>query len=287
MTRAEHEALPASWVDLESASTLPSNDRAFYYGDSVFETMRYHNGEFLLLARHLKRLALGCETLGILHSSEQISHQLSLAVRHLKHAGIEQACARLTLTRGSGERGYAPAANVPRLALTLTPVSLPWGESAAPARVMTCSLRLALQPLLAGIKHGNRLEQVLAAREVADRGLDEGLLLDATGQLVSAVSSNLFLLLDNGWVTPGINACGVRGTARDYLLDEVGMATGIAMTARDIAYEELDRAEGLFICNSLQGIRAVSDVDGRAYPLHPQILALQSYWFEALCEAGA
>jgi 4-amino-4-deoxychorismate lyase len=286
MTRADQAALPASWVDLEPSLSVPCDDRGLYYGDGVFETLRYQDGLFLLLERHLNRLSLGCEALGLRHSPDQISSQLSLAITHLQHSGITQACARLTLTRGSGSRGYAPGENASRLLLTLTPISLPWGDIAAPARVQVCSIRLAAQPRLAGIKHGNRLEQVLAAQEVATAGADEGLLLSANGQLISGISNNLFLLLDGEWATPLIEDCGVRGTARDYLLETLGPACGLRMMERAVSREELAQGEAMFLCNSLHGIRSVYQVNDRPYAIHNQIADLQAAWFKSVADTS-
>ena len=121
-----------------------------------------------------------------------------------------------------------------------------------------CRQRLGTQPGYAGLKHLNRLEQVLARSEF-DSG--EGLMLDEEGCLVEGTSSNLFLLLDGRLHTPIIDRCGVAGVVRSLVL-EVAREMRQPVVVRRILPEELEQAEGIFLTGSLLGIRAVDDIEG-------------------------
>lgn len=259
--------LPQTWIDGRPADCLPLPDRGLDYGDGLFETCAVIDGRVELLDAHLDRLALGCERLGLPMPERAL---LAAEMGELA-SGRPAAVLRLQLIRGSGGRGYAPpqAAEVRRL-LTLSP----WPEGLVRfdgrgARLCTCTLRLAPQPALAGIKHLNRLEQVLAAREIQAMGCDEGLLLDTEGHVIEGTRSNLFLITGEGTlVTPDLSRCGVAGVMRRALI-ACCAAAGIACAVRPVSLEELDAAAGLLLTNSLVGLRPVAELDGRRLSLPP------------------
>ncbi|WP_297526992.1 aminodeoxychorismate lyase [Thiohalobacter sp.] len=256
-----------TWIDGRPADSLPLPDRGLDYGDGLFETCAVVDGRVELLEAHLDRLARGCERLGLPMPERAL---LAAEMRALA-SGWATAVLRLQLTRGTGGRGYAPpeAVRVRRL-LTLSP----WPEGllrfdGQGARLRTCTLRLGHQPLLAGIKHLNRLEQVLAAREVQAMGCDEGLLLDTEGHVIEGTRSNLFLIGDDGTlVTPELSRCGVAGVMRGALMGCCA-AAGIPCTVRPVTIEALQGAAGLLLTNSLIGLRPVAELDGRPLPVSP------------------
>ena len=121
------------------------------------------------------------------------------------------------------------------------------------------------QPVLAGLKHCNRLEQVLARREAVAAGADEGLMRDIAGDVVSATSANLFVLQGDTWHTPPVDRCGVAGVCRAHLLP--------ALQAREtrLAPDGVERADAIFLCNAVRGILAVVRVGARAFAPHPAV----------------
>ena len=143
-----------------------------------------------------------------------------------------------------------------RPAWTLSLHPLP--ASQAGVRLAWCGLRLAAQPALAGIKHCNRLEQVLARREVDAAGCDEGLLMDPDGHVVSAISANLLVHLDGEWLTPPVDRCGVAGVLRGWLLQQ-GLARVRSLTPQD-----LESADHVALCNAVRGILPVVSLERRA-----------------------
>jgi len=179
---------------------------------------------------------------------------------------VDKAVLKVIVTRGSGGRGYRvpdkPAAT--RIVqLHNWPVFSPsCAEHGVAVRV--CETRLGHNKALAGIKHLNRLEQVLARREWSDPDIMEGLLLDADGHLVEGTMSNLFLVKEGTLLTPDLQRCGVAGVMRTRVL-ELADRLSFAADIRQLEMQHLLAADEVFICNSLIGIWPVIAVDARGY----------------------
>ena len=257
-------SLPAHWVNGVQGGHLPPTDRGFAYGDGLFETLRYREARVHLWDYHWRRLEQGLGVLGIDCSRDRIEAQLELGKRYLARSGISDAAGRLTISRGAGRRGYRAGGGEPTLALTLD-TTTPWRERCAPLNVTLCSMRLADQPALAGIKHGNRLEQVLAARELEHSDADDGLQLDSRGQLVCAVSANLFVAIDGELLTPPVVQCGIAGTVRRLIIEKLAPGDGIPCRIASIMPEQLERAAELFLTNAVAGIRSVARCDEHGF----------------------
>ena len=248
--------------ECEVAGIDPAN-RGLAYGDGLFETMRVHHGALPLWPRHLARLREGAQRLGIvLPSLDVVEARIAEVI-----ADCDGGVLKLLLTRGEGGRGYAPPVDaLPTWMLSLHPS--PASPTAA-LRVLWCETRLALQPALAGIKHCNRLEQVLARAEAEAAGCDEGLLRDSAGNAISATSANLLVLRDGRWLTPPVYACGVAGVLRGWLLEQ-----GLADVAQ-LAPAQVESADALALCNAVRGILPVASLGARAWAPHPALAELQ------------
>lgn len=256
-------------------AVLSQFDRGLHYGDGLFETMRVINGAVRLLDLHLDRLARGAARLDIPLE----------AVDRLPKRVIEQAQAitdgvlKLILTRGEGGRGYlAPARPKPNLILLTYPA--PVVTEALIVRL--CQLRLAQQPRLAGIKHLNRLEYVLARAEWDDPDIGEGLLQDADGFVIEGVSSNLFLVRGGVLQTPALDQCGVEGVMRAHVM-RVASRLGMKVEVRKLRLDDVLSAEEVFMTNSLTGIRPVCAIEGmRTWPRGELTQRLQAALWSAV-----
>ncbi|MDP2834402.1 MAG: aminodeoxychorismate lyase [Pseudomonadota bacterium] len=249
-------------------------DRGLHYGDGVFRTLRVENGRPRWWEEQLAKLAADAARLGIV-SPEASLWQADLA----NLAGrLADGLIKLLLTRGCGARGYRPpdAATATRILIhdPTPPVSDFWPAEGLNVRI--CDLRLSAQPHLAGIKHLNRLENVLARAEWNTPEIHEGLLLDATGQVISGVMSNLFLWRDGHLLTPHLEQCGVAGVARARLLRRAS-AAGIAVKETNIGLDEVLEADEIMLSNSLIGLRRVARLGEHTWPkpaISPQLVAL-------------
>lgn len=244
-------------VDGIAADTVPATDRGLNYGDGLFETMRLHDGRICLLARHLQRLRLGCERIALPYPGDAAIHADLVA---LTAAASGAGVVRLALTRGDGGRGYAPPP-APRIRRIVSLHALP-EPGPAGLSVGVCGTRLGRSATLGGLKHLGRLEQVLAAREVAMAGWDEGLMLDEHDRVIEGTGHNLFFVRDGGVWTPRLDGSGVAGVMRALVLevlDTLGLAGGEA----ELRYHELHEIDELLLCNAVAGLRQVKHIAGR------------------------
>ena len=251
--------------------TLAAGDRGLHYGDGLFETVSVIGGRAPLWSRHMARLAEGGRRLAIpLPDSEMLAKEMRAVVGDMAAAVV-----RITVTRGVGPRGYAPpAVSMPARIVAAFPMPAPDPHLARDGVCLrVCSLRLSEQPALAGLKHLNRLEQVLARAEWADPAIHEGLLLDVAGRVACATMANVFAVIGGIPVTPSLARCGVAGVARAEVL-----ATIPAVQVRDLALEELLRADELFLTSSVRGILPVQAVGDRVFAPGPVARAMQRHW---------
>ena len=246
---------------LLTGASLPLNDRGLAYGDGLFETLAVVHGRPQLLRQHLARLRLGLERLQIvgLDLAEVEATLCTMAATVTASAAL-----KLIVTRGEGLRGYTPPAHpLPHWFVQ----TLPWIAPTAhtpPAAVRVSSVRLAAQPLLAGLKHLNRLEQVLARLEFPAPAVDEVLMLNGQEQVVCGGSSNVFCVRDGQLLTPAITDCGVEGVMRASILQ--ACATGeIPIPARItcLTIAELLSADEVFLTSALRGAWSVASIDAQ------------------------
>lgn len=269
-------------VDGAEADCVPALDRGLAYGDGLFETVAVRDGEPRHLERHLARLARGCDRLGLPRPDAAVLHAEMHALARAAGRGV----LKLLYTRGVGGRGYRPPERGrPLRVLAMHPPPVQDPEHATRGvRVAVCRTRLAVNPVLAGIKHLNRLEQVLASRELDDTTA-EGLMLDSDDRLIEGTRTNVFLVLDDVLVTPDLSRCGVAGIMRELVLERAA-ALGIPVRVADVPARALDEASELFLCNSLLGVWPVRAVAGRRAALPaPGTLTLRLA--EALAADGA
>ena len=253
------------FVGDHAVDAVPSDDRGLAYGDGLFETMRVHRGGVPWWEAHWTRLARGAGRLRIpLPPRMVVEAELAKVF-----ADGGDGVAKLVLTRGAGGRGYAPHAGMaPTWLLARHPVPPP--PRAGGLVLRWCETRLAVQPALAGLKHCNRLEQVLARGEWNDPGIDEGVLRSMDGDVVSATAGNLFVLRAGRWATPLVDRCGVAGVCRDWVLHQT------AANQERLAVAEVETADAVVLCNAVRGILPVARLGDRAWPPHPAVRALRA-----------
>jgi 4-amino-4-deoxychorismate lyase len=260
-------------------TSLPVSDRGLAFGDGLFETMLIRAGRPILLDEHLERLALGAHKLRI---PLEISAVTSDLERVFTLYRPRDAVLKILCTRGQGGRGYRPAAGVvPTRILSLHP--LPPAIPAEGIKAFLCRQTLAPQPALAGLKHLNRLEQVLASQEWPDDSFHEGLMLTAEGEAIEGTRSNLLLSLHGHWLTPDLSRCGIAGVLRNHLLRQWGKR----LQVRRVTLQDVLAAEELCFCNSVTGVmpvRVLRDGAGRDHHYLPGALraAVQNAFQELL-----
>jgi 4-amino-4-deoxychorismate lyase len=244
-----------------AVSAVEGDDRGLAYGDGVFETLLVHRGQPIWWREHWQRFEHGARVLGIpVPDQATVRGECDRLL-----AGAARAVLKIILTRGRGGRGYAPPAEMkPTWILSLhdpPPPAPPEGVA-----LQWCKTRMAIQPMLAGIKHCNRLEQVLARAECSDPGVFDGLVCDSDGRVVSATSANLFARIDGLWLTPALQRCGVAGIARGWLLQQLDRAGEAELTPADV-----ENADAVFLCNAVRGILPVRRLGQRQWPIDADV----------------
>jgi 4-amino-4-deoxychorismate lyase len=244
-------------INGEKVSTIPLNDRALAYGDGLFETIRYCNGRLLFEDLHLQRLANGCARLQLDYDADALAREMELA---LQLGNAPDGILKIIVSRGSGGRGYRPPRQTATRILTLH--ALPGHGNTPPAlgiRAFLCSHRMAIGGELAGIKHLNRLEQVLAAGEWPDDSFSEGLMLDVDGYLAEGTRSNVFFVRNGRLHTPNLSRCGIAGIMRQVLLQRYAerAETGYYTLA------DLHLADEVFVSNSVIGVWPLLSLQSR------------------------
>lgn len=245
-------------VNGAASDAFPATDRGIAYGDGIFRTLAVVDGQPAVWERQYAKLERDCLALQIACPPEA---ELREDLAHITAADPDCAV-KIVITRGISGRGYAPP--VPSVAPSRIVMSFPlpaqrtqdaqWG-----IRVRCCTLRLGAQPALAGIKHLNRLENVLARMEWSDPDIAEGLLLDRDDNVIGGTMSNLFIVQDGSLATPDLSRSGVAGVTRERVV-EAALAHGVRCQILPISMDQVRRAQEVFLVNSLIGIRQVREL---------------------------
>ncbi|WP_337842112.1 aminodeoxychorismate lyase [Rheinheimera sp.] len=238
---------------------LTTSDRSFNYGDGLFSTVRVSRGQLQLWPLHLNRLQQGVERLNMPAIDEQ---QLTAAAKQAITA--PEQVLKLLLSRGAGGRGYGAGGIVEshlHLSVAAMPDYQPWQQQGI--RVGIAQLKLGCQPRLAGLKHNNRLEQVLLKAELAATDWDDLLVLDTMDRVTEATAANLFFYTGGVWHTPQLDQAGVAGVMRELLLSQLQPQQGY------YSLSHLVQADAIFLCNALMQVVPVRQLADKVYDLEP------------------
>jgi 4-amino-4-deoxychorismate lyase len=247
-------------------------DRGFQYGDGLFETIEVRDGQAAFLERHLERLKAGCQRLYIPFPGAEL---LGLEAAELSSMQ-SRAVLKIIVTRGSGGRGYRqPEAIQTTRVLSLHPYP-DYPETYQEQGILACfcTTRLGLNPGLAGIKHLNRLEQVMARAEWNDPDIQEGLMLDVNDQVIEGTMTNLFYVKHNSLYTSVLDQSGVAGIMRNIIIS-VSAECGVPVIEHLFTKDELLLADEVFVCNSIIGIWPVKQIATKNFSVGPMTKTLQ------------
>ncbi len=248
------------------------NDRGFLLGDGLFETIRVARGRPFRMAQHLERLMRGLDLFKLAPGFSAREMQ-GYAAELIRLNSLDEGVLRLTVSRGSGERGYSVRGQqVPTVALTLHELPAPATDEPLQWSLVTSPYRLPASDGVGGIKSISRALNVLARAEAEARGADEALLLNTNGEAAEAAGGNLFWIYREQVCTVPTGRGVLPGITRAVVL-EICQNLGLATNKRVIKPEMLRNAEGLFITNSALGIVPVAAFDGE--PVAPSPLVDQ------------
>jgi 4-amino-4-deoxychorismate lyase len=246
-------------VNGESVTHLSTADRGLQYGDGLFETIAVQAGSPSLWPQHIDRLKHGCERLGIPFPGEKLLRKEALQ----EIGSAERGVLKIIVTRGEGSRGYRPPTKPqPTRLLEVSPwPDYPPENSSEGVAVRLCTTRVATNSSLAGIKHLNRLPQVMARREWSDPDISEGLMLDERDRVISGTMSNLFIFKGGELWTPDLSQSGVSGILRGVVL-AVAEELNIPVQIKELSMDDVSEADALFLTNSLIGVWPIRELEG-------------------------
>jgi branched-chain amino acid aminotransferase len=242
----------------EAQAVIPISDRGFLYGDGLFETIKISHGRPLWWERHMERFHRGVEFLKLALPWRSAKLR-EFAGRLIQENALPESVLRVTMTRGSGPRGYsAGEANSPTLAMTLQPLPV----QSTSVRLAVASLRLLPNNPIADLKSVNKLTQILARAEAERLGADEALLLNSQGFIAECAASNIFWVENGHICTPPVAGGALAGVTRGVVL-ELCEVKRIPIQEKQVKPEELFEVDGVFVTNSVAGIIPVTGLDGR------------------------
>jgi len=254
---------PIVFVNGVEDAPISPLDRGFAYGDGVFETMAMRGGHLPLLKWHYRRLRHSCDRLGIKFDQLELEQQLAQVLFAASQQDITDAVVKLIVTRGVGGRGYAiPDVGETTFCIIIVPPPENFLKTNKTAlNLFLCEHRLGRNKHLAGLKHLNKLEYVLARAEWQDENFSEGLLRDSQDWVVEGTSSNVFIVVDKVLLTPLVNHCGVAGVMRNCIIEHLAPSIARDVKELELTLDDIKQADEIFMCNSVMGIRPVESLE--------------------------
>ena len=262
-------------VNGKPENRITVTDRGLQYGDGLFETIAFRDGVAEFIEAHLQRLILSCKRLNIpFQQLDLLNKELDVIYQSLADTN---AVIKIVITRGSGGRGYYADNTIEptRIISTHDYPSYPQSHSQNGVTVRLCQHKLSENPSLAGLKHLNRLDNVLARNEWDDSNVAEGLMFDQSNNLIEGTMSNVFIVKSQQLISPLLNKSGVEGIMKAQLI-AIAKQLGLVFEQNIITPYDLKNADEVFVCNSVNGIWPVTVVtDTAKYTVGPITQQLQ------------
>jgi len=248
--------------------TISPFDRGFAYGDGVFRTLVMRDGLPENWPQHYQKLVADCAAINIVcPSAELLMSDLQQLFLPDGLPEDQLVVAKIVVTRGEGNRGYTPPPiTAPMRVVTKSPMpQYPDERFVKGVHLHVCEIRLALQTKLAGVKHLNRLENVLARMEWNNPSIADGLMLDSEGNVIECTAANIFARFGDTLMTPSLHQCGVAGITRQHIID-IAHTIPLKITIETFDLKKLFAADEVIICNSLYGAWQVKTIQEKTWP---------------------
>ncbi len=252
---------PVILIDGKKQSKASIFNRNTQFGDGLFETCLVENKKLLFWSNHFERMKLGCDRLKISMIDETL--WLSDIKKAFSLMKIDNCIVKLVLSRGESLRGYSYKDNIRPIRMTIVS-ELKKNNKNKIFSLEFCNSGYNSNPKLAGIKHCNRLEQVIARAGIK---VDDGIMLDENENVVSVTQGNIFCIQGNRLITPNLDKCGIEGTRRAVII-KIAVDLGFDINIKNLSVAELLRSDEVFISNSIQGVGPVNQIEDFVYSKH-------------------
>ena len=251
-------------VNGKISKTIDIQDRSVQYGDGVFETIAVYDKKPEFWIDHFKRLKKGCKILKIKCPSEKfLKKEIKKFFTKLK---LKKFILKIIISRGKGGRGY-------KLPETMKPVRIlgmykwpnyPKKNISEGVNLNICKTKLSQQPSLSGIKHLNKLEQIIARSEWTNKFISESIMLDNKNNVVEGTMSNIFGIKNNNFIVPEIKFAGIHGIMRKIIIDILKRKKEKYLI-KEINIQSFLKMDEIFICNSIFGVWPVIKIKNKKF----------------------
>ena len=268
----------------EAQAVVPVNARGFLLGDGLFETTRVAGGKPFRFAQHLERMTRGADFLKIKlpFTPKELGKSASQLIEQNK---MSEAILRVTLTRGPGERGYAPNGDgKPTLLMTLHNAPPLDVKNPTYWSLLTSSFRVPANDPISSFKTTSKLTHVMARIEAQEKDADEALLLNTNGEIVETAGGNIFWIYHDKFCTVPTGCGALPGITRAVVL-EICQTLGLQTNKQVVKPEALRNTEGIFITQSVLGIVPVVSFDGEPVAPSPFVEKIRRAYHEMLAKA--
>jgi len=244
-----------------NAANILQTDRAFHYGDGVFETLRVANSSLPLLTFHLKRLEQACSVLGIAVSMPQLHRYLQSLLDRWSETGLVNGVLKIIVSRGFGGRASYPSENATaNIFMHFSPLQGMFNWCQQSVTVVMASGRLAHNCSLVGVKHLNRLDYIVAVSKQVFANDEEALLCDIDDHVIETMHHNIFFVRDGQLCTPMLEKVGVAGIMRRVVMEQCAATLGLQVREQSICFTDLVEAEEIFLTNAVRGVVPVKGI---------------------------
>lgn len=261
-------------INGQTATQISLGDRGLSYGDGVFRTLRVHAGHPVAWHAHWQRLEHDCTRLGLVVPKQETLQRESARLFADDAQGERHGVLKIMITRGCGGRGYG-LPEQPTQSRILQRHTLPPGAQDQPVFLGICEVRLGCNPHLAGVKHLNRLEQVLARKACVRAGLEEAVMLDHQDRVISGTMTNLFMVKNGQLRTPRLDQAGIIGATRQRVI-AAAQSMGRQAQETHLTLQDCFDADELFVCNSIKGLCPVVGLQDSVFVPGELTLLLQA-----------
>ncbi len=278
-----------AWLNGQPIQQVSVLERGLLYGDGFFTTILCYRQQLLNWPAHWARIETSLARLQFAALQQTtLLEQLAPVLASAPKQGA--AIIKLLFSRGVGGRGYAaPSSAFPQCiaylhslvpGLQIEPHPLP---PLMTLHVLFCQTPASQNTFLAGLKHLNRLDNVLARQEVEAGGFDEGLMFDSEQRVIGGTQSNLVLVNGNQALTPSLNRAGIQGTCLSRLR---ALDLALEWVETDLTRADLAQAQAAFLCNAVRGVQAIASLDGRLLATEPIKRIQQAWWRDQFSMIG-
>ena len=226
------------------------SNRAISYGDGLFETMLVSDKKIPLWGLHFQRLHVGLERLSMDPLDKSLLKSKILSLIDDENCYV----AKLVVFRDDLKRGYGTESSKTHYYIVVNTYKSPLENQS----LTVSSVKLSHQKQLAGLKHLNRMEQVLAAQALNGSNYSDAIMLDHENNVIETTKKNIVMIKNNKLYTAKLNNCGVYGVALRWL-----QLQGFDLKWKKIEFKSLQKYDGMMVCNSVQGFTSIENIDSK------------------------